>query len=128
MAKDSPSPSKEPTEPEGGRRSGNPVMIALVIAALAALLFVNRGEERDTITASFFQQELAKKNIDTVQIGDLEVTGKFKVAPEKPFPEGKNIDEDTKPEKYRKEFVFTRPAGSEYASGLQKQLEAKDAD
>ncbi len=127
MAKDSPSPSKEPTEPEGGRRSGNPVMIALVLAALAALLFLNRGDERDTITASFFQQELARKNVDTVQIGELEVTGKFKTAPEKPFPEGKNIDEDTKPEKYRKEFVFTRPAGSEYAIGLEKQLESEDA-
>lgn len=128
MAKDSPSPSKEPTEQDGGRRSGNPVMIALVIAALAALLFMNRGEERDSITAKFFQDQLAKKNIKSVQIGDLEVTGEFKLRPEKPFPEGKNIDEDTKPEEYRKEFVFTRPAGTEYATDLAKQLEEKGAD
>jgi cell division protease FtsH len=98
-------------------------MIALVIAALAALLFLNRAEERDTVTASFFQQELEKKNVESVQIGEYEVTGKFKTRPNKPFPPGKNIDDDTVPEKYRKEFVFTRPAGNEYASLLSKRLE-----
>ncbi|MFG0255519.1 MAG: ATP-dependent metallopeptidase FtsH/Yme1/Tma family protein, partial [Rhodopirellula sp. JB053] len=122
MAKDSESPSKQPTDQDGGRRGGNPIMIALVIAALAAILFANRPDDRSTISASFFQEQLEKKNVESVEIGDLEVSGKFRIRPEKPFPKEKNVDEDTKKELYSKEFVFTRPAGNEYASALEKRL------
>lgn len=144
MTKDSGSDSKEPSKnklPEGpnpkgpnpkgtsdgdgSRRSGNPVLIAIVIAGLAAMLFLNRTEPRAEITASFFQKELAKDNIEQVRIGDLEVTGTFKVRPDKPVSDEDGAASDKKAEPLLKKFVFTRPAGEEYANSLAKQLQAE---
>lgn len=137
MTKDSPSESK-PTpkktantpegDGEGGRRGGNPVLIAVVIAALAAMLFLNRSEPRSEITVSYFQEQLEKGNVEKVRIGDLEVTGSFKIRPDKPVPEDTEDtegDEDAKPEQLLKTFVFTRPAGEEYANALAGELKAK---
>ena len=131
MAKDSPSPSKEPAEGEGEntRRGGNPVMIALVIAALAAVLFLYREDDRARITASLFDQQLLLGNIESVQIGDVEVTGVFETRVDKPFPKDKNIDGDTKSEQYSKEFVFNRPPGNNvYASELEQRLKVNGVD
>ncbi|TWU03949.1 ATP-dependent zinc metalloprotease FtsH [Neorhodopirellula pilleata] len=139
MTKDSGSDSKEPSknklpsgsnpkvpnDGDGSRRSGNPVLIAIVIAGLAAMLFLNRTEPRAEITASFFQKELAKDNIEQVRIGDLEVTGTFKVRPEKPVTDDDDAAKDKKAEPLLKKFVFTRPAGEEYANSLAKQLQAE---
>lgn len=137
MTKDSGSESKEPSknklptgpkdggDGEGGRRSGNPVLIAVVIAALLAMLFFNRTEPRAEITASFFQKELAKGNIEKVRIGDLEVTGSFKVRPDKPVSEDADKSAETKVEPLLKKFVYTRPGGEEYANSLAKQLQSE---
>lgn len=128
MTKDDQSETKEKTkktsktpEGEGGRRGGNPVLIFVVIAALAAMLFFNRTEPRSEIKASFFQEQLDNNNIEKVSIGDLEVSGTFKVRPDKPVAQ----DAKANPEQLLKEFVFTRPSGEEYANALAKQLQAK---
>ncbi|SMP72195.1 cell division protease FtsH [Neorhodopirellula lusitana] len=132
MTKDARSDSKEPSKPkdspegEGGRRGGNPVLIAVVIAALAAMLFLNRTEPRSEITASFFQEQLEKGNVEKVRIGDLDVSGSFKIRPELPVDEDANAEDAAKPEPLLKEFVFTRPGGEEYANALAKELQAKN--
>lgn len=134
MTKDSQSeskqtPKKAPNTPEGdgegARRGGNPVMIAVVIAALAAMLFLNRTEPRSEITVSYFQEQLEKGNVEKVRIGDLEVTGSFKIRPDKPVAKDADVEKDAKPEQLLKKFVFTRPGGEEYANALAGELKAK---
>jgi len=124
MTKDSESKPTDDQEPDGGRRGGNPVVIALVLTVLAAMLFLNRGEPRDEITASFFQSQLEKKNIESVQIGDLEVVGTFIISPEKPKDDSTEESSEAKPETYLKKFRFTRPLGNDYAVQLSEQLKA----
>ncbi len=67
-----------------GRRGNNSLLIALILAGLVLLLFYNRGEERSLISASFFQEQLAKENIERVSIGEHRVYGTFKIRPEAP--------------------------------------------
>ena len=49
------------TEPQEGKRGNNSLIIALLLAGSLVLLFYNRGEERDAVSASFFQTELGAR-------------------------------------------------------------------
>ncbi|MEM9644422.1 MAG: ATP-dependent zinc metalloprotease FtsH [Planctomycetota bacterium] len=104
--------SEENTESSDGtrKRGNNSLLIALVIAGLVAMLFLNRGEERDKIEASFFQQELASGNVDEVVIAEETIKGTFKIAPSKPTPKnaGDGDSETSPPEKYDKNFFVYR--------------------
>ncbi len=72
------------SDSQEGRRGNNTLLIALILAGLVLLLFYNRGEERSLISASFFQDQLAKENIERVGIGEQRVYGTFKIRPEAP--------------------------------------------
>ena len=72
------------TEPQEGKRGNNSLIIALLLAGSLVLLFYNRGEERDAVSASFFQTELARGNVEEVSIGERRVYGTFKTAPDVP--------------------------------------------
>ncbi|WP_047816123.1 ATP-dependent zinc metalloprotease FtsH [Rhodopirellula islandica] len=126
MKKDSESNSSDKSNKEElstGRRGGNPMIIALVITVLAAMLFFNQPEPSSTISASFFRSELEKNNIESVRIGDIEVSGEFKTRPE--IPASESSDGDAKPKELLKRFKFTRPAGADYAVQLAEDLEKR---
>ncbi|MFG0264591.1 MAG: ATP-dependent zinc metalloprotease FtsH [Rhodopirellula sp. JB055] len=127
MKKDSESNSSDKSNKEElstGRRGGNPMIIALVITVLAAMLFFNQPEPSSTISASFFRSELEKNNIESVRIGEIEVSGEFKTRPELPASEAG--DGDAKPKELLKRFKFTRPAGADYAVQLAEDLEKRN--
>ncbi|MCC9640967.1 ATP-dependent zinc metalloprotease FtsH [Rhodopirellula sp. JC740] len=129
MKKDSESNSSDKSKNEEvstGRRGGNPLIIALVITVLAAMLFFNQPEPSSTISASFFRSELEKNNIESVRIGEIEVYGTFKTRPDAPTSE--TADGDAKAEKLLKRFKFTRPAGSDYAVQLAADLEKRNIE
>ena len=131
MKSDSDSGSTEKNEaPAGNRRSSNPLVVALIVAALAAMLFLNRSEPRDEISASFFQQQLEKGNIESVEIGDFQVEGTFKIRPDKPMTPGEAADaaDEQAAEQYLRQFYFTRPAGEEYAVRLGEELDTRGID
>jgi len=71
-------------EPKEGRRGNNSLIIALLLAGSLVLLFYNRGEDRSVVSASFFQTELARGNVEEVSIGERRVYGTFKTAPDAP--------------------------------------------
>ncbi|MEP4682605.1 MAG: ATP-dependent metallopeptidase FtsH/Yme1/Tma family protein, partial [Rhodopirellula bahusiensis] len=127
MKKDSESNSSDKSNKEEvstGRRGGNPMIIALVITVLAAMLFFNQPEPSSLISASFFRSQLEKNNIRSVEIGDIEVSGTFKNRPEVPASE--SADADAKPKEFLKRFRFTRPAGADYAVQLSEDLEKRN--
>ncbi len=123
----------ENDQPEGEaetqpRRGNNSLLIALIIVGLIALLFFRNGEQRSLISASFFQKELERENIESVSIGDRQVTGTFKTRPaaEPEIVDGvAKVEEDEKgePKKYLKKFVFNRGNDLGSAVRLQEQLE-----
>lgn len=108
------------------KRGNNSFLIALVVAGLIAMLFFNRGEDRDRITASFFQQQLAEENVVRVTIAEETVKGTFKIEPDKPaLPGGKPATtEDGKPARFNKEFFFVRNRDSGASKELEDQLKA----
>ena len=100
-------------ESQEGRRGNNSLLIALILAGLVLLLFYNRGEERSLVSASFFQEQLAKDNVLRVSIGEQRVYGTFRIRPLAPplIEDGKpkaQKDEDGQPLKYLKKFAFNR--------------------
>ena len=123
---------KRPEDSSTPRRGGNTWMIFLVLLIAVALMFFGREEPRSEISASFFKQQIAAKNVENVQIGDLRVLGTFKTTPELPKKAGeaeaKKTAENAKPAKLRREFYFDRPAGDSYATQLTKELEAENVD
>ncbi|MEM9368531.1 MAG: ATP-dependent zinc metalloprotease FtsH [Planctomycetota bacterium] len=125
MSESTPPKNGEEGEGKSNRRSGNPLVIVLILAALGALLFFRTEQPPEMVTASFFNQELERGNIESVSIGDYEVYGTFKVRPAKPADakseDGKTGDE---PEKYGKKFRFTRPTGDKYATDLETRLKS----
>ena len=101
-------------EQQENRRGNNSLFIAILVAALVVLLFYNRGEERSLITASFFQAELDKGNIEEVGISERRVYGKFVTRPEIPESEKPESTElsrnskatDNEPTQYDEKFVL----------------------
>jgi len=114
---------------DGSRKRGNnSFLIALVVAGLVAMLFLNRGEERDRVTSSFFQQQLSEGNVQNVVITDETIKGTFRFRPEKPVPKGAEgtTDGDGEVEKYRKEFYLVRNRDAGAAKELEAQLREKN--
>ena len=92
-------------DPQQQRRGGNPLLIALIIAGLVAILFLRINEDRDQISTSFFYQELGRGNVESVEIADHYIFGKFTTSPKKP----QSVEsEDEKAEFFKKEFVCNR--------------------
>jgi cell division protease FtsH len=120
--------SPSPESPEN-KRSNNSLWIALILAGLMILLFYNREEEVSLVSASFFQQELEKKNIDRVSIGEHRVYGTFLIRPEEPpvvENGGKQIQkgEDGQPQKYLKKFAFNRTTDAGWVVQFENQMKA----
>ncbi|EMI19203.1 cell division protein FtsH [Rhodopirellula maiorica SM1] len=124
------------SEKSGGganKRGNNTFLIALVVAGLIAMLFMNRGANVAEVSTSFFLDQLEKNNIEAVQIGDQRVYGTFKVRPEAPplMDDGKlkpQVDDEGKPVKLAKEFVFRQSNDAGATVRLQERLEAADVD
>ena len=122
-------------EPQEGRRGNNSLIIALLLAGSLVLLFYNRGEDRSVVSASFFQTELARGNVEEVSIGERRVYGTFKTAPDAPpakEADTKADEESDKPtektpavtedKKYLKTFYFNRSTDAGAAVELENQL------
>ncbi len=125
----------EPNRPEQqeNRRGNNSLFIAIIFAALFVLLFYNRGEERSLITASFFQSELSRGNIEEVGIAERRVYGKFVTRPDIPEEARPKADPDrnskAKPEdsdQYLEEFAFNRPTDAGWVTQLESQLKLQN--
>ena len=130
-------------EPQENRRGNNSLVIALLLIGLVVLLFYNRGEERSSISASFFQQELDRDNVESVSIGERRVYGIFKTRPIAPTtPESETeaaaADDATtgdgktpappQERKYLKKFYFNRSTDAGWVVQLDKQLMAKGVE
>ena len=110
------------------RRGNHSLLIALIVAGLVALLFYKGGEPVSPVSTSFFYQQLADGNVESVEIGERRVWGTFVYAPEMPPTiengvEKPQLDDDGQPKTYLKKFVFNRAAGAEAASKLEARLE-----
>ena len=122
-------------EPQENRRGNNSLFIALILAGLVVLLFYNRGEERSLISASFFQQELERGNVESVSIGDRRVYGTFVTRPEIPTEDeaGEKADEtaaasEGAPTEYLNKFVFNRSNDAGWVVQLENQLKEADVE
>ncbi len=139
MDKKSEKNDKPTPEPQEGKRGNNSLIIALLLAGSLVLLFYNRGEERSAVSASFFQTELARGNVEEVSIGERRVYGTFKTAPDAPVVAAEEAapnaddpkkDEEDKPsavaeeKKYLKTFYFNRSTDAGAAVELENQLKA----
>ena len=123
---------KRPEDPRAaadgrGRRGGNAWLILLVLAAVTAMLFFNRGDQRDEIKLSFFEKELERGNVESVEIADRTLTGRFKTKPLKPpvQKDGQLVPqttEDGEPAKYRQDFSVTLPDSEMYVNDLVQRL------
>ncbi|MEC8473609.1 MAG: ATP-dependent zinc metalloprotease FtsH [Planctomycetota bacterium] len=119
------------TEQPENRRGSNSLLIAIIIAALVVLLFYNRQEERSGISASFFQTELDKGNIEEVGIAERRVYGKFVTRPEIPERAQLNSTQDARPNiseenQYLEKFVFNRPNDAGWVTQLESQLKLQN--
>lgn len=125
----------EPNRPEQqeNRRGNNSLFIAIIFAALFVLLFYNRGEERSLITASFFQSELSRGNIEEVGIAERRVYGKFVTRPDIPEEARPKADPDRNSkaksedsDQYLEQFVFNRPTDAGWVTQLESQLKLQN--
>lgn len=109
------------------KRGNNTLWIFLILAGLMILLFYKRDEEYSVVSASFFQEQLEKDNIDRVSIGDHRVYGTFKIRPEEPPAVENGVQkvtkgEDNLPKKYLKKFAFNRTTDSGWVVQFENQL------
>ena len=125
----------EPNRPEQqeNRRGNNSLFIAIIFAALFVLIFYNRGEERSLITASFFQSELSRGNIEEVGIAERRVYGKFVTRPDIPEEARPKADPDRNSkaksedsDQYLEEFAFNRPTDAGWVTQLESQLKLQN--
>ncbi|MGC6446209.1 MAG: ATP-dependent zinc metalloprotease FtsH [Rubripirellula sp.] len=119
------------TEQPENRRGNNSLLIAIIIAALVVLLFYNRQEERSGISASFFQTELDKGNIEEVGIAERRVYGKFVTRPEIPESARPNSTQESRrntseENQYLEKFVFNRPNDAGWVTQLESQLKLQN--
>ncbi|WP_164104311.1 ATP-dependent zinc metalloprotease FtsH [Candidatus Laterigemmans baculatus] len=127
---------KEPRTSGGGeanapRRNNSTWLIFLVIAGIAAILFLRGETPKTPIPYSFFQRELERGNIESVQIAPDRATGRFKTAPLAPqvYRDGQLIQPkgpDGKPLDALDEFEVVLPQGRDVIDRLTTQLEAND--
>ncbi|MAI71249.1 MAG: cell division protein FtsH [Rhodopirellula sp.] len=131
------------SEPQESKRGNNSLIIALLLAGSLVLLFYNRGEERSTVSASFFQTELARGNVEEVSIGERRVYGTFKTAPDAPVaiqneptstsddsedPTAEKPPKSDDEKKYLKKFFFNRSTDAGAAVELENQLKAENVE
>jgi len=119
------------TEQPENRRGNNSLLIAIIIAALVVLLFYNRQEERSGISASFFQTELDKGNIEEVGIAERRVYGKFVTRPEIPESARASSTQESRrntseENQYLEKFVFNRPNDAGWVTQLESQLKLQN--
>ena len=131
MEKGSEPQKPESSETPSGRRNNNSLLIALVVAGLIAMLFLNQTDEGSRISASFFQEQLAADNIESVSIGDRRVYGTFKTRPdaEEVYENGTlkpQLDNNGDPKRYDKKFNFNRSTDLGSVARLEESLRAKN--
>lgn len=106
------------------RRGGNSWLIALVLLLAFGLIFFSREEQRSKISASFFNEQLARDNIQSVEVTGLRVLGTFKTAVEEPPPQGAEASKPAAaPKMLDKKFYFIRPTDEGYTARLTRQLD-----
>ncbi|TWT83955.1 ATP-dependent zinc metalloprotease FtsH [Planctomycetes bacterium CA13] len=113
------------------KRGNNSFMIAVVVAALIAMLFMNRGADKTEVPSSFFYKQLANNNIEAVEIAERRIYGTFKVEPIAPEVIENGVakqptDDAGKPLKLPKEFMVIRAADPGATSELELQLRSAD--
>ncbi|QDS93728.1 ATP-dependent zinc metalloprotease FtsH [Roseimaritima multifibrata] len=113
----------------GNRRGNNALLLMLVFATVLGIMYFNRSVQRDSITYSFFQSELDRGNIESVEIGTTYIYGQFKTPPPPEKKPGKS-DQDAKsddgtPTKLRKEFVTNRLPDDGSLTELKAELKEK---
>ncbi|MEL6105113.1 MAG: ATP-dependent zinc metalloprotease FtsH [Planctomycetota bacterium] len=123
---------EEESEQEGPpRRNNNALLLAIVLGVVAIILFVRVPSTGSRVTESFFMEQLDKKNVEQVLIGERVVSGKFKTEPDAP-PEIKNgvavveKDSDGKPVQLSKEFFFYISQDPEYSARIASLLFERD--
>ncbi|WP_153555478.1 ATP-dependent zinc metalloprotease FtsH [Roseimaritima sediminicola] len=115
----------------GGRRGNNALLLLLVFASVLAIMYFNRGTPRSQISYSFFSKELARGNIESVQIGTTYVLGRFKTPPlPESEPGAPAADADTaaegdQPKPLLKEFRFERLPDDGSITELKDELLSK---
>lgn len=99
MEKPTPDEFQEPDAPKTPpARSPGPSLIFISLVLFAITFFVFSyvsSTAQSNISYTFFQQQLAAKNVATLEISPTRAAGKFKVPPELPAP----LDKDGKPTK-----------------------------
>ncbi len=107
----------------GGRRGNNVLVLMLVFAVVIGILYWNRPTPRSTISFSFFQKELRRDNIESVEISRQEIQGNFKVPPKIDPPPGETrVDQDSD-RTYLKQFRTVRPPGESVEAALIEELD-----
>ncbi len=77
-------PKEDGSQPEvrrPGVRGPNVWILLILGTVLAFILFSNFGPRRSEISPKFFDEQLSKKNILSVELGENSITGKFKTPP-----------------------------------------------
>jgi len=121
-----PPPEQKPG-PQRPRMSTSTMWLLLVLLiAAGALLWMESGDDRSTITYSFFREQLEKGNIAKVHIQGQYVTGEFKEAPldpDAPPPEKTEETAEGEPAELNEKFdLYLSPLVGEE---LDKELRAK---
>lgn len=116
------------------RRGNNSLVIAVIVTALLLMLFYGRGDDTPSIDASFFQEQLAKKNVKSVVIGEQTVSGEFIITPTLK-DDASDKEKEAAREKWSGdgkadgiEFSFTRPIGDDYPVALEAELRDAGVD
>jgi cell division protease FtsH len=122
---------KRSDDPSSQRRPGNSWLILLVLLLAFGLIFFNREEDRSKVSASFFNEQLDKNNVESVEISGLRVVGTFKTEVADPTrgvdakPPAVNAKPPAGVKTNVKRFYFVRPTEDGYATRLAERLESK---
>ena len=115
------------TESQTPRRGNNTIWIVVIILVALMMLFYNRSEPRSMVSASYFWEQVAKENVESVKVSQEKVLGTFKIRPEIPAKEllkesdsaSTNVTETT----YLKEFAFNRPLDAGWVVRFEERLD-----
>ncbi len=124
MEKSEKEPRPGGAESRGPKRGTSTWLILLVIAGALALLLSPKGAPQSRIGYSFFQDELERGNIESVQILSGTAQGRFKVAPMAPkgISEDGNVETKGTGEKLHDRFVVVLPPGQAVVDSLMGEL------
>lgn len=108
-------------------RRNNGMLIVIVLAIAFAILFWRTEDPGSKIKASFFQEQLEDGRIENVVIGEQQVFGTFKVAPDQPpvLKDGNWVqekDEEGNPKKLKKKFYYNISLDSQSSARLEADL------